>query len=169
MARLAVQSVVFALPLLAAACGPQQLRELAAPIADCGPPSWSKFHGVRSAFNAAGPLPPEVLQHWVDGCAIVSFSLDSAGKIVDPSVVLEAPYGSGAGALAIIVLQRDIYTPNSEQGFDTMTQPGPNQLYAMTVGFGHVNGRLVISKRTVIKHQTIHIGTNEVHYALARA
>jgi len=144
-----------ALTLAPAACGPREERELRSVGGDCGPPSGRQFHGVHAVMTTPG-LPQNLIEHWASGCAVISFFLDPSGRITDPQVVLERPTGNGVANAAITVLRGDIFKANSEQGFDSPALP--NQPFAMTAGFGRANGHLIVSKLTVRKYQTIHIG-----------
>ena len=152
-----IRAAAVAAPLLEAGCGPQHALESRRPIAECGPPDPAKFHGARAVLTAANGISPEIYRHWVDGCAIISFELDANGKIVNQAIVLERPAAQGVGVLAIAVLVPNVYAANSERGFENQAPTGPHQRYAMTVGFWHDNGRVVVVKRTVIKEQVIHI------------
>jgi hypothetical protein len=157
MARFLSQRAALLLCLVVADCGGARQHYGYLDTADCGAPNLYKFHGARVAMTATNPLTPDLVRHWADGCAIVSFTLNDVGQITDPSVVLERPPGQGIGANAIAVLSSDFLVPQSEARFDTLAPGGPALRYAMTVGFGHVEGRLTIAKRTVPNHQTIHL------------
>jgi hypothetical protein len=140
------------IPLLCASCGPQARQSENAAMAACGPPSPNQFHSVHLRLKQAGPLPLDVTDHWLDGCAIIGFQLDSAGRLTDPEIVTEQPEGSGAGNLAIAVLERDLYAPDPEKNMESPAPGGEETRYAITVGFGYQDGHLVLAKRSVRKY-----------------
>jgi hypothetical protein len=157
MTRIILRFFLLATAGLVASCGPTLKHDFSSPTAACGSPDITHFHGVHTVMVSRAPLPKEIVLNAPDGCAIISFSLATNGTIVDPAVVIERPSGLGIGEIATTILSRDIYAPNSENGFDTMAPVGPDQRYAITIGIGHADGRLIIARRTVRKHQTIRV------------
>ncbi len=131
-----------------AACGPQAARDAGQPTAACGSPSKLRFHGVHAVRMATPEVTPQEAATVADGCAIVSFGLDAAGKMTAPELELERPAGVGIGAVAIALLARNTYAPNGENLFGNQRPDEPSARFAATVGFAHEDGRLVIAFRT---------------------
>ncbi len=97
---------------------------------------------------ASPEVTPDEARTVGDGCAIVSFGLDSTGRITDPAVELERPANVGVGAAAVSVLSRNVYAANGENLFGNQVPTGAAARFAVTVGFAHEDGHLAVAFRT---------------------
>ena len=136
------------LVLLAAlsGCGTHVSHDTIQPTALCGAPSKQHFQGVHTLLMATPEVSPLEVNALHDGCAIVSFGLDDAGKMIAPTLEVERPPGSGIGKIAIVVLARNIYAPNNYFGDRIKAQP--KDRFAVTIGFAHANGHIAVAFRT---------------------
>jgi hypothetical protein len=136
------------LVLLAAlsGCGARVSHDTIQPTALCGAPSRWHFQGVHTLMMATPEVSPAEVNALHDGCAIISFGLDDAGKMIAPTLELERPPGSGIGKIAVTVLARNTYAPNNDFGDPIKAQP--KDRFAVAIGFVHAGGHIAAAFRT---------------------
>ena len=136
-----IRAAALSMPLLAAGCGPHTGLDSRAAVGACGMQDMQHYAAAHVVMNAATPVSKDVMSSWADGCAVISFSIDKAGRMQSPAVVNEMPAGTGVAAQSIAYLQRDIYAPGrvttAEQPF---VAPDPSTRFSIEVGFAK-NGR----------------------------
>ena len=106
----------------------QQMRDAAARFAvDCPlPDSYSYDHAVqlRPPGEPAAPVTHAILAEWVDGCAILRFTVDDHGRVATVETVSEAPAGTANPAADIIRLNRFANTSGAGPGSPMLIRVG---------------------------------------------
>ena len=97
---------------------------------DCPlPDSLSYNHAVqlRAPGEPVAPLTPEILREWVDGCAVLRFTVDERGHVASLQTVNASPPGTVAAASDILRINR----------FANTGDAGPGSPMLIRVGMAH--------------------------------
>ncbi len=76
---------------------------------DCPLPAEDSYeHAVqlRAPGEKVAPVTPAIRQEWVNGCAIVRFTVDPYGHVATAEAVREVPPGTGIPAADILRINR---------------------------------------------------------------
>jgi hypothetical protein len=100
-------------------------------VEDCPLPDPLSFnHAVqlRAPGEAPAPVTPAILREWVDGCAIMRFTVDDRNHVASVSTVSESAPGVGVPAADILRLNR----------FANTGDAGPGSPMLIRVGMAHL-------------------------------
>ncbi len=90
---------------------------------------------LRPPGDPPAPVTPAILAKWVDGCAILRFSVDDHGQVATVQTVSEVPAGAADPAADIIRLNR----------FANTSGAGPGSPMLIRVGMANISGGTFVS------------------------
>jgi hypothetical protein len=79
---------------------------------------------LRAPGELVTPLTPEILREWVDGCAILRFTVDERGHVASVQTVSASPPGAVAAASDILRLNRFANTGDAGPGSPMLVRIG---------------------------------------------
>jgi hypothetical protein len=82
---------------------------------------------VRAPNEPAVPITPDIKAEWVNGCAVVRFSVDETGHVTSAESITEQPTGTGAPAIDILRLNRFRSATGSPPGAPLVIRVGMAQ------------------------------------------
>ncbi len=107
-------------------------------LADCPLPEPSTYdHAVqlRPPGDPPAPVTPAILAKWVDGCAILRFTVNERGQVAEVQTISEVPAGVADPAADIIRLNR----------FANTSGAGPGSPMLIRVGMARISGGTLVS------------------------